>query len=393
MTKFMIPGNICRILKKIQSSGEQACLVGGCVRDMVMGRTIHDWDITTSAGWEKIAGLFKKSAATGIKYGTVTVFYRGTKAEVTTFRRDMGYTDMRHPDAVRFTPELKEDLARRDFTMNAMAMDADGGITDPFGGMADIADRVIRCVGEPDRRFLEDALRMFRALRFSAQLGFEIEAVTKGAIVNNASNCKYLSAGRVRTELLKTICSDRPEVAADMFEMGLFGDFDGDTATLHKMAERLRKLPKSGNLRLISLSAAAGRTLNISPGEFLERLGCGREVKELSGAFDCVPCGSAEEIRLSCGEYGMKKTMAACAAGDTILGGSRYRLFKEFVRSDLPHSVRELAISGRELMALGLSPGREMGDVLNELYRHVCRFPEDNNTEKLTKLAEMCMCK
>lgn len=393
MTKYMISGNICRILKKIQSSGERAYLVGGCVRDMVLGRRVHDWDIASSSMWEKTARLFSKSAATGAKYGTVTVFYRGTKAEVTTFRCDAGYSDMRHPDKVEFTSDLNKDLARRDFTMNAMAMDLDGEIADIFGGMADIENGIIRCVGDPDRRFAEDALRMFRALRFSAQLGFEIEERTKKAVLKNARRASAVSAERIREELLKTINSPRPERAADMFASGLFGDIRGNMDLLCKMAGRLKYLPKSGRTRLIALAGALGEAADINAGSFLERLHCGRKTLELAGAFSYVPCDSVQEIKVSCSEYGAEKTMAACAVCDAVYGGKRYRILRGFLKSGLPHSAGELPIGGRELMELGVVPGEEMGEMLKRLYRHVCFNPEDTAPERLFELAREYMLK
>ena len=269
------------------------------------------------------------------------------------------YSDMRHPDKVEFTSDLDKDLARRDFTMNAMAMDLDGEITDIFGGMADIENGIIRCVGDPDRRFAEDALRMFRALRFSAQLGFEIEERTKNAVLKNARRASAVSAERIREELLKTINSPRPERAADMFASGLFGDIRGNMDLLCKMAGRLKYLPKSGQTRLIALAGALGEATDINAGSFLERLHCGRKTLELAGAFSYVPCDSAQEIKVSCGEYGAEKTMAACAVCDAVYGGKRYRILRGFLKSGLPHSAGELPIGGRELMELGVVPGKK----------------------------------
>ena len=163
------------ILKTLEGAGFAACFVGGCVRDTLLGRPVHDWDVTTSALPEEIMALFPRCIPTGIKHGTVTVLLRGESFEVTTFRRDGAYHDGRHPDGVVFVPNLTEDLARRDFTINAMAMHLDGRITDCFDGKADLKRGIIRCVGDPERRFREDALRMLRAWRFSAQLGFAID--------------------------------------------------------------------------------------------------------------------------------------------------------------------------------------------------------------------------
>ena len=170
--------------EKLCEHGYEAYLVGGCVRDMLLGREPGDWDITTSAKPEEVKAVFRRTVDTGIKHGTVTVMMGKEGYEVTTFRIDGDYTDGRHPDSVTFTPDLIEDLKRRDFTINAMAYNRDRGLVDAFGGRKDLEDGVIRCVGAAEERFTEDALRILRAIRFSAQLGFEIEEHTENAIKN-----------------------------------------------------------------------------------------------------------------------------------------------------------------------------------------------------------------
>ncbi|MDR2501851.1 MAG: polynucleotide adenylyltransferase, partial [Oscillospiraceae bacterium] len=169
------------VLDTLSAAGFSAYFVGGCVRDTMMSRRVSDWDAAASALPHEVMALFRKTAPTGIRYGTVTVFCGENKVEVTSFRQEAGY-DGRRPAAVRFGADISRDLSRRDFTVNAMAMGARGGIIDPFGGMADIERRLIRAVGAPSVRFCEDALRMLRALRFSAQLGFAIERETRAAI-------------------------------------------------------------------------------------------------------------------------------------------------------------------------------------------------------------------
>ena len=170
------------IIKTLEDAGFEARYVGGCVRDTLLDRPIHDWDIASQALPEDVLRLFPHCVPTGIRHGTVTVLLDGVSAEVTTYRLDGAYHDGRHPDGVRFVRSLAEDLARRDFTINAMAMDESGAVTDLFGGREDLSRRVIRCVGEPETRFREDALRMLRAYRFAAQLGFSLDAQTQAAI-------------------------------------------------------------------------------------------------------------------------------------------------------------------------------------------------------------------
>lgn len=196
------------ILNVLEKSGFEAYLVGGCVRDTLMERPFHDTDITTNALPEQIIEAFRnyKTIPTGIKHGTVTVIAGGIPYEITTYRIDGEYSDSRRPDSVEFTSSLREDLARRDFTINAVAMNSKGEIYDPFGGAEDINKKIIRCVGSPEKRFSEDALRIMRAIRFSAQLDFKIESQTAEAIHNMKDRLKNISAERIREELDKLIC-------------------------------------------------------------------------------------------------------------------------------------------------------------------------------------------
>ena len=179
MKGWPIPAGVGGCLDTLRRTGHAAYPVGGCVRDLLLGRTPGDWDVCTDARPERVMELFPRTVPTGLKHGTVTVRTEDGPVEVTTFRREAGYADGRHPDAVDFDATLAEDLARRDFTVNAMALDENGMVIDRYGGQTDLFRSVIRCVGDPDRRFAEDALRMLRAVRFAAQLGFSIEKVAK----------------------------------------------------------------------------------------------------------------------------------------------------------------------------------------------------------------------
>lgn len=204
----MIPEKCIYILSELEKSGFQAYIVGGCVRDMIMGRSANDFDVTTNALPDKIIEIFSADRVipTGIKHGTVTVIHDGEAFEITTFRVDGAYTDSRRPDSVSFTASLREDLARRDFTMNAVAMDLSGKIFDFFGGVSDIENKLIRCVGEPEQRFTEDALRILRAVRFSSVLGFEIEHGTADYAVKLKDRLDFISAERIRSEFVKLLC-------------------------------------------------------------------------------------------------------------------------------------------------------------------------------------------
>ena len=195
------------ILKTLENAGYEAYIVGGCVRDFLMNRKIHDFDITTNALPEKVTEIFSsfKVIPTGIKHGTVTVIYHDRPFEITTFRIDGSYSDSRRPDTVEFTSSLTDDLSRRDFTMNAIAMDRNGNIYDHFGGAEDIKKGIIRCVGDPEKRFTEDALRILRAVRFSSQLGFKIESETSETLFKLKQRLDFVSRERVREELDKII--------------------------------------------------------------------------------------------------------------------------------------------------------------------------------------------
>lgn len=202
-----IPENAASILQTLQDNGYEAYVVGGCVRDMILGREPGDWDITTSAKPLQVKALFRRTIDTGIQHGTVTVMMGNEGYEVTTYRMDGEYEDHRHPKEVVFTPDLIEDLKRRDFTINAMAYNPQTGLIDAFDGMGDLERRCIRCVGEPEERFDEDALRMLRGIRFAGQLDFEVEERTLCAIAAKAPTLVHVSAERIRTELTKLLIS------------------------------------------------------------------------------------------------------------------------------------------------------------------------------------------
>jgi len=216
-----LPRGPLSCLEALTGAGYAAYPVGGCVRDLLLGRWPGDVDICTSAHPEQVMALFPNAVPTGLRHGTVTVPTADGNVEITTFRREGGYADSRHPDAVAFDVGLREDLSRRDFTVNAMALAPDGTVIDPFGGREDLKRGLIRCVGDPDRRFSEDALRMLRAVRFAAQLGFRIEENTADALSRNACRTERVSGERIKAEMEKILLSPRPQMAALLFRAGL----------------------------------------------------------------------------------------------------------------------------------------------------------------------------
>ena len=221
--QIRLPEAVQYILHTLEEAGFEAYAVGGCIRDVIMGREPNDWDITTSANPVEVKRLFRKTIDTGIKHGTVTIMIKRTGYEVTTYRVDGEYRDGRHPENVLFTSSLEEDLERRDFTVNAMAYNEKRGLVDLFGGVQDISAKCIRCVGPAEQRFTEDALRMMRAIRFSAQFGYEIEESTRTAICRLAPNLQKISAERIQAELVKLITSPHPEMLRTAYETGITG--------------------------------------------------------------------------------------------------------------------------------------------------------------------------
>lgn len=220
-----IPQQVNRAIEILRQNGHTAYVVGGAVRDSLMGKDAHDWDIATSAKPEETAEAFGdfRVIETGVKHGTVTVIIDGESLEITTYRIESGYSDNRHPDSVEFTDMIEDDLSRRDFTVNAIAYSPAAGIADPFGGCDDIRSEIIRCVGEPDRRFGEDALRILRALRFSATLGFEIDKDTSDSIRRNYESLKNISVERIFVELSKLLCGkDAKRILLDYSEVIFF---------------------------------------------------------------------------------------------------------------------------------------------------------------------------
>ncbi|MCR5311938.1 MAG: CCA tRNA nucleotidyltransferase [Lachnospiraceae bacterium] len=216
-----LPNNVEKIISTLEQAGHEAYAVGGCVRDSLLGRTPNDWDITTSAEPLEVKKLFKRTFDTGIQHGTVSVLFGKEIYEVTTYRIDGKYEDSRHPKEVSFTKSLKEDLRRRDFTVNAMAYNPRTGIVDNFGGIEDLRCKTIRAVGNPEERFGEDALRILRAVRFAAQLGYSIDKETEAAIVKLAPTLTKISAERIRTELEKLLVSDNPGFIKKAWELGI----------------------------------------------------------------------------------------------------------------------------------------------------------------------------
>ena len=391
MATIAPPKYVRQILFTLQGHGYPAYLVGGCVRDMLLEHRPHDWDICTGALPEQVMALFPGSRPTGLAHGTVTVVIGSRQVEVTTFRTEGSYADHRHPDRVAFVTELTEDLSRRDFTMNAIALAADGLLADPFGGVEDIREKRIRCVGEPALRFEEDALRMLRALRFSAKLGFTIEINTLLAIQEKAPLAATLAAERVREELEKLLLTDAPETVYPLMEMGLLDAYLLDRPLFSPLFRKLRRLPRKALYRWAGLTVLLCRLGCIDSAEdFL------RSLRLDSRSIRC--CAAAEQLLrqpLPTTPLAWKKALhawevpgvsGAAAVSDALYGGQSLKALRAVLRSGECFSLKHLAVSGDDLLALGLR-GRALGEMLNFLLDYVMEFPENNRRELLLSLA------
>lgn len=359
------------ILRKLTDAGFAAYYVGGCVRDRLLRRPVHDWDITTEALPEQVLALFAHCVPTGLRHGTVTVFHDGAQAEVTTFRADGAYLDARHPSEVRFVRRLEDDLSRRDFTINAMAMDLSGNITDLFGGREDLAAGVLRCVGEPKTRFEEDALRMLRAYRFCAQLGFQLDAQTEQAASVCAALAGALSMERLCEEAEKTLLSPRPELLGVMAARGLLC-----AAGIGALPELswLASLPPQRAVRWAGLKV-------LYPALSPERL-------RLPSKLCTLITRGAEGFRPEMNRPALKRLIAASgweAAEVTAALCGAQTLLADIRTSGECVTLAQLAVSGRDLPQLH---GPEVGAALRRLLRHVLAHPEDNRKEIL--LALLC---
>lgn len=438
-----------RILLRLADHRHKAYLVGGFVRDKLLGRPIQDIDIATSATPDEVARIFERTEPTGIQHGTVTVIMEGMAFEVTTFRTETGYADRRRPDSVSFIADVEGDLARRDFTINAMAMTADGDLIDPFGGAADLAAKVLRCVGDPLRRFDEDALRLLRCIRFAAEYGLEIEQKTWEALCALAPLIVHIAAERIRGELERIVAgSDSARGVKLLNESGLFriadraagakpaqaaaiagigGVFERAAADGASLAALNRLSAAAGRWALLFLAAGEGardsaallRALTFSKRSteeisaalrFHERLGA------LPGASGDIRGAVAGEERGAAGEREAALRRGFCAAvldvgrpaaelwldiaasrrampdgGGSLYGGLERaaEAGRHWLEAMPVHSPADLAIDGRDLLALGAPSGPFVGKLLKKLLLEAAAGDIENNRERLIERAQL----
>lgn len=433
--KIELPRKVVLIIKNLQRHGYDAYAVGGCVRDSILNRKPEDWDITTSAKPEQVKRIFRRTVDTGIEHGTVTVLIGKDGFEVTTYRVDGLYEDGRHPKEVTFTSRLEEDLKRRDFTINAMAYNDDERLVDAFGGMRDLNYHLIRCVGDPKERFSEDALRILRAVRFSAQLAFPIEPETAEAIKSLAPNLEKISAERIQAELVKLLVSDHPERIQDARELGItkvvlpeWDDMVGvkQNTPHHKYdvaahtVHALQNVKNDKVLRLTMLFHDMGKPVMKTTDEngrdhfkghaiaseqiaktVMKRLKFDndtiRKVTKLVAYHDYRMEPTGANVRRAMHEIGVElfPYYLAVRLADTKAQSSYERrgkleniiqireLYRNALRNKECVTLKDLAVTGTDLINLGIAPGKELGTLLNELLDMVIEDPAWNQKGKL----------
>lgn len=430
-----LPEDVKAILHTLQEAGYEAYAVGGCIRDSLLGRRPDDWDITTSAKPQETKALFGKTIDTGIQHGTVTVMRHGRGYEVTTYRVDGEYEDGRHPKEVTFTASLKEDLKRRDFTVNAMAYNEKDGLVDLFGGRQDLEQKIIRCVGEANERFEEDALRIMRAVRFSAQLGFSIEERTKEAIRGHAERLRQVSAERIQVELTKLVISPNPDFLRIAWETGI-------TAVVLPEFDRLMEQPQNNPhhcfsvgehtlhamqavrpdkcLRLAMLLHDVAKPLCLTTdaegidhfhghaqkgermaAQILKRLRYDNHTTELVSRLvkwhDVAIAPEKKAVRRAASRMGKElfplilEVKAADLAAQSDYQRTEKRewlerlrsLYEEIEREGDCLTIKDLAVNGRDLIQSGITPGPQLGLALQQLLEIVLEDPEKNTREYL----------
>ena len=442
--KIQLPEKVNMIINTLQAHGYEAYAVGGCVRDSILGRVPDDWDITTSATPLETKKLFQRTFDTGIEHGTITVLIDKDAFEVTTYRVDGKYEDSRHPSEVTFTRSLKEDLLRRDFTINAMAYNDAEGLVDIFGGMEDLQSKTIRCVGNAMERFGEDALRILRAVRFAAQLGFEIENETRDAIKILAPTLANISAERIQVELIKMLVSPNPGLLKTAYELGItkviLPEFDelmkttqetphhmytvGEhtlkaielvrpdkvlrlTMLFHDIAKpKMKTIDEKGvahfkmhDIEGVDMTKAILRRLKFDNDTL-------SKVTKLVQFHDYRIPAESKRVRRAMNKIGEElfPYYLEVRRADTLAQSEYLReeklqnirdmetCYHEILEKKECVSLKDLAVTGSDLIAAGMEPGKEIGVVLNSLLDMVIENPELNTKEKLLDIVGDINC-
>lgn len=438
--KIILPEKVNTIIHTLQEKGFEAYAVGGCVRDSILGRVPDDWDITTSATPMETKALFARTFDTGIEHGTITVLIDKDAFEVTTYRVDGKYEDSRHPSEVTFTRSLQEDLLRRDFTINAMAYNDIEGLVDIFGGLEDLNQKTIRCVGDAMARFGEDALRILRAVRFAAQLGFEIEEDTQRGITELAPTLANISAERIQVELIKMLTSPNPGMLKSAYELGItkviLPEFDtmmqttqenphhkysvGEhtlkaigairadkvlrlTMLFHDIAKPMMKTMDENGVAHFKMHDSKGAEMTK---QILRRLKFDNDtmnkVARLVQYHDYRMPAEPKNVRRAMNKIGedlfpyyLEVRMADTLAQSEYLQEEKIQniqdvrtCYEEILEKQECVSLKTLAVTGSDLIANGMKPGKDIGAVLTKLLEYVIEHPEVNKKEVLLKIKD-----
>lgn len=438
--KMNVPDYALRVLNLLNNAGFEGYLVGGCVRDFLMGREPKDYDVATNASAEQTEEVFADFHVieTGIKHGTVTVMSDGMPMEVTTYRVDGTYSDGRHPDSVTFSTSLEEDMSRRDFTMNAIAYSPNTGFVDVFGGVEDIRHGIIRCVGEPDRRFNEDALRIMRALRFAAVLGFEIDVQTAESIHRNRGLLSKIAAERITAELFALVCGvnaaqvmrEYRDVMAEIMPKlkDMFGFSQDNPHHIYDVWEHtlhaVESVPPTVELRMAALLHDAGKphcktvdengighfyrhadiSAEIAEDIFKNNLRTSKSISDkivtLVKNHDETFILTKKIMRRRLMKYGEEtlRQLIDLSRGDVLGQGvdvkkrldeldEAERILNEILSQETCLSLKSMAINGSDLAEFGIECGKIMGEILNKLLEEINDEMIENNRDALAARA------
>ncbi|WP_300281893.1 CCA tRNA nucleotidyltransferase [Peptacetobacter sp.] len=426
-----LPEDVIYIINEIEKNGFEAFAVGGCIRDSILGKTPNDWDITTSAKPKDIIHMFDNTIETGIEHGTVTVIIDKKQYEITTYRIDGEYTDGRHPDNVEFTNCIKDDLSRRDFTINAMAYNNTNGLVDEFEGILDLKRRIIKCVGNPQKRFQEDALRMMRAIRFSAQLDFLIEKETFNAIEDMSDTIDAVSMERINVEFTKTLMSDSRKIS--LYEESgilrkiipeIYYNREIDYLKLIRLGIECSNLcQKKLYTRLAAFFVYINEYINVENiKKILKRMkydnkSIEKTCKLLEFSKKNIT-DNKEEIKyilMKIGDIELVKSLVDLKRAEVksyLIEDKKTnkdnvtdilevfteeslevldrveKILKEVVDKKECFSLKELEISGKDLIKMGIKPGKDIGKILDKILMEVIKNPDINKKEILIEMVK-----
>ena len=384
--KFNIPEYVRAVLNRLYDNGERAYIVGGSLRDMLLGKEPHDFDLASSAEPMRAKEIFSdmRVIETGLAHGTITILSGGYPIELTTFRVDGEYHDMRRPDSVRFTRRIEDDLSRRDFTVNAMAYNEKDGLIDLFGGKNDLNDKILRTVGNPYERFSEDALRIMRAFRFSAQLGFEIEEKTLEAAGVLSNKLTLIARERIFTELIRLICSPYPEKPLkQMRELGVFSYILNQYSPTNRAIDLLCDTENDEITRLALFFSDTDEKVARDELVALKASGKQRSAAAIVDAAKLSYNTREDRAKLRA----RIADNADIAIRLSVLLGNSQEEALSLIGDNTPCSISQLAIGGEDLIALGYS-GREIGKALSHLLDVVMKSPSLNTKDALLEIAK-----